>query len=179
MNSKQIRKATTADVQAIIEISKQTFIETFGDVNTPANIEKYITANFNESQIETELNNPESLFYLATSGTQIIGYMKLNFGRVQSANHTPQSMEIQRIYVLKKFLGKKIGQVLMNEAIITGQQEGVDSIWLGVWQQNHQAIAFYTKNNFVEFDVHDFILGDETQTDLLMELRIVNIAQYL
>ena len=179
MNAIEIRKATISDLEIIQEISKQTFIETFAEVNTVENMEKYIRENSNATQLASEINNRESLFYLAIIDTQPIGYLKLNFGNAQTEIHNPQSMEIQRIYVLKAFHGKKIGQVLLNEAIKIGQQSGVDSIWLGVWEKNHKAIEFYNKNNFVEFDTHSFTLGDEVQTDLLMELRIINLANYL
>ena len=179
MNAIEIRKATISDLEIIQEISKQTFIETFAEVNTVENMEKYIRENSNATQLTSEINNRESLFYLAIIDTQLIGYLKLNFGNAQTEIHNPQSMEIQRIYVLKAFHGKKIGQVLLNEAIKIGQQSGVDSIWLGVWEKNHKAIEFYNKNNFVEFDTHSFTLGDEVQTDLLMELRIINLANYL
>ena len=179
MNAIEIRKATISDLEIIQEISKQTFIETFAEVNTVENMEKYIRENSNATQLTSEINNRESLFYLATIDTQLIGYLKLNFGNAQTEIHNLQSMEIQRIYVLKAFHGKKIGQVLLNEAIKIGQQSGVDSIWLGVWEKNHKAIEFYNKNNFVEFDTHSFTLGDEVQTDLLMELRIINLANYL
>ena len=179
MNAIEIRKATISDLEIIQEISKQTFIETFAEVNTVENMEKYIRENSNATQLTSEINNRESLVYLATIDTQLIGYLKLNFGNAQTEIHNLQSMEIQRIYVLKAFHGKKIGQVLLNEAIKIGQQSGVDSIWLGVWEKNHKAIEFYNKNNFVEFDTHSFTLGDEVQTDLLMELRIINLANYL
>jgi ribosomal protein S18 acetylase RimI-like enzyme len=48
----------------------------------------------------------------------------------------------------------------------------VNSIWLGVWEKNHNAIGFYTKNGFITFDKHLFLLGDDQQTDLLMKLEI-------
>lgn len=175
----QIRKATISDLEIIQEISKQTFIETFAEVNTVENMENYIRENSNATQLASEINNRESLFYLATIDTEAVGYLKLNFGNAQTEIHNPQAMEIQRIYVLKAFHGKKIGQVLLNEAIKIGQQSGVDSIWLGVWEKNHNAIEFYIKNNFVEFDKHSFTLGNDVQTDLLMELRIINFANYL
>lgn len=169
-----IRKATNSDLEVIQEISKQTFIETFATVNTPENLDNYVRENFNSQQIALEINNPESSFYLASLDNKIIGYMKLNFGDSQTEIRSPQAMEIHRIYVLKAFHGKKIGQLLLNEAILIGQKFGVDSIWLGVWEENHKAIEFYSKNDFVVFDKHSFTLGNEVQTDLLMELRIIN-----
>lgn len=174
-----IVKATISDLEVIQEISKQTFIETFAEVNKPENLDNYVQENFNSQQIALEINNPESAFYLAILDGETIAYLKLNFGNAQTEIRSDEAMEIQRIYVLKKFYGKKIGQLLLNEAIKIGQKTGVDSIWLGVWEENHKAIEFYSKNDFVEFDKHSFTLGNEVQTDLLMELRIINQSSYL
>ena len=179
MNPIIIRKATISDLEIIQKISKQTFLETFEEVNTPENMENYVRENFNSAKVALEINNPESVFYLATLDNETIAYFKLNFGNAQTEIYNAQSMEIHRIYVLKEFHGKKIGQLLLNEAIKIGQESGVDSIWLGVWEENHKAIQFYSKNDFVEFDKHTFTLGNDVQTDLLMELRIINQANYL
>lgn len=174
-----IRKATIADIEIIQKISTQTFIETFAEANTPENIENYLLENFNLEKLASEINNPESAFYLATLNNNTIAYFKLNFGNAQTEFYNAQSMEIHRIYVLKEFHGKKIGQLLLNNAIKIGQESGVETIWLGVWEKNHKAIQFYNNNDFVEFDKHNFTMGNEVQTDLLMELKIINQVHYL
>jgi ribosomal protein S18 acetylase RimI-like enzyme len=101
-----------------------------------------------------------------------IGYLKLNFGKAQTETYNEQTLEIHRIYVSKAFLGKRIGQLLLDEAIKIAQQTDVDYIWLGVWEENHRALQFYTKNGFVEFDKHIFTLGNDIQTDLLLKLQM-------
>lgn len=179
MNPITIRKATISDLETIQEISKQTFIETFAAVNTPEDLEIYIQENFNSQQVALQINNLESVFYVATLDNDTIGYLKLNFGNAQTEVHNAQSMEIHRIYVLKEFHGKKIGQLLLNKATKIGQQSGVDTIWLGVWEKNYKAIQFYNKNDFVEFGKHNFTVGNDVQTDLLMELNIINQVSYL
>ena len=179
MNPITIRKATISDLETIQGISKQTFIETFAVVNTPENMDNYILENFNIQQIASEINNQESSFYLAILDHKTIAYLKINFGNAQTEIRSAQAMEIHRIYVLKNFHGNKVGQLLLSKAIKIGQQAGVDTIWLGVWEKNHKAIQFYNNNDFVEFDKHNFIMGNDIQTDLLMELRIINQANYL
>jgi diamine N-acetyltransferase len=179
MHTIKIQKATIADLEIIQEIGTKTFVETFAETNSSANLENYVQKNFNAAQVASELNNPESIFYLANLGEKTLGYLKLNFGQAQTEIHSLEAMEIQRIYVLKEFHGKKIGQLFLNHAVKIGQQSGVDSIWLGVWENNYKAIEFYNKNDFIEFDTHTFTLGDEVQTDILMELRIINQANLL
>jgi ribosomal protein S18 acetylase RimI-like enzyme len=79
---------------------------------------------------------------------------------------------VQRIYVLQNFHGKNIGQLLLDEVKKIAQTTGVDYIWLGVWEENHRALQFYTKNGFVVFDKHVFKMGNDEQTDLLMRFHI-------
>lgn len=169
-----IKKATISDLEIILEISKQTFMETFAAVNTTENMEDYVRENFNPVQMASEINNPESAFYLAVLDTKTVGYLKLNFGNAQSEMFDRHLMEIHRIYVLNAFHGKKIGQQMLDKAIKIAQQTGVDYIWLGVWEENRRALQFYSKNGFVEFDKHLFTLGNDVQTDLLMRLETNN-----
>ena len=170
----EIKKATLSDLAIIQNISKQSFTETFATVNSPENMEKYLEESFNTAQITSELNNPDSPFYIAFWETEPVGYLKLNFGNAQTEVIEDSTLEIQRIYVLQAFHGKKIGQLLLDQAIEIAQQEAVEYIWLGVWEENHRAIQFYTKNGFVIFDKHIFTLGNDQQTDLLMKLEIAD-----
>jgi ribosomal protein S18 acetylase RimI-like enzyme len=168
----EIKKATIEDLNVIISLGKQTYTETFAINNTPENNEKYLKENFNADQLRAEINNPNSLFYLAYYVNLPVGFLKINQSDAQTEFFEEPTLEIQRIYVLQAFHGKKIGQILLDLAIKVAQQLAVDYIWLGVWEENHKALQFYTKNGFMEFDKHLFILGDDQQTDLLMKLKI-------
>ena len=172
MSKIEINKASISELETIQKISIQTFTETFAAANTAKNMENYIRDNFNLEKISSEINNPDSAFYIATFENETVGYLKINFGNAQTEKQKENTLEIHRIYVLETFHGKKVGQLLLDEAIKIAQETNIDSIWLGVWEENHKALRFYTKNGFVEFDKHIFILGDEVQTDLLMQLEI-------
>jgi ribosomal protein S18 acetylase RimI-like enzyme len=102
----------------------------------------------------------------------VIGYLKINFGSAQTEPQEDKALEIERIYVVHHFHGKKIGQLLFEKAIQIAQQKKVTFVWLGVWEENHRAIQFYTKNGFEAFDKHIFVLGDDEQTDIMMKLTL-------
>jgi ribosomal protein S18 acetylase RimI-like enzyme len=172
MTTIEIRKATVSDLETIQKISIQTFIETFAAVNTPENIANYIKESLNTEQLTAELNNANSQFYIAYSDTEVVGYLKINFGDAQTETINENALEVQRIYVLQTFHGKNIGQLLLDKVKKIAQTMDVDSIWLGVWEENHRALQFYTKNGFVVFDKHVFIMGNDEQTDLLMQFQI-------
>ncbi|MCH5720030.1 GNAT family N-acetyltransferase [Niabella hibiscisoli] len=164
-----ICSATTDDWVVLQEIGRKTFYETFASSNTPENMEKYLKDGFSEEKLRKELNNEDSQFYLALLNHRVIGYLKLNLGLSQTEMQDSSSLEIERIYVLQEFQGKKVGQVLYSKAMEIALHLDVDYVWLGVWEENKKAISFYTKNGFIAFDQHIFKLGDEEQTDIMMK----------
>ena len=172
MTTIEIRKATVSDLETIQKISIQTFIETFAAVNSPENIANYIKDSLNTEQLTTELNNANSQFYIAYSNAEVVGYLKINFGDAQTETINENALEVQRIYVLQNFHGKNIGQLLLEKVKKIAQTTDVEYIWLGVWEENHRALRFYIKNGFVVFDKHVFMMGNDEQTDLLMQFRL-------
>jgi ribosomal protein S18 acetylase RimI-like enzyme len=135
-------------------------------------MKKHLEEGFSLEKLSAELQNPNSEFYFATLNQVVIGYLKLNFGEAQTELKDNTAIEIERIYVLQEFHGKKVGQLLYNQAIQIAKNKNAAFIWLGVWEKNQRAIQFYTKNGFVEFDQHSFVLGNDKQTDIMMRLKI-------
>lgn len=167
-----IKKITLKDIDHLQKISKQTFYETFSSFNTEENMTIYLDQGFSKEKLKTELNDLKSVFYFAKLENEIIGYLKLNFGESQTELQDYKSIEIERIYVLKEFHGKKIGQLLYEKAIEIANQKNANYVWLGVWEENPRAINFYKKNGFIEFDKHIFKLGNDLQTDIMMKLKL-------
>lgn len=160
------------DLKDLQKIGRQTFSDTFSDGNTSYDMEKYLDKKFSVEQLTVELENKESEFYFAKISGDVVGYLKLNFGKAQTESNLDNALEIERIYVCKEFFGKKVGQVLYNTALEIANQKEAEYIWLGVWEENPRAIRFYEKNGFVEFDKHVFVLGDDAQTDIMMKLKL-------
>lgn len=167
-----LKKATILDQEAIQNISIKTFVSTFSDVNTPENMQDYIDTAFNNQQLANEINNPKTQFYLALHQDLVIGYLKVNFDGAQTESGYLNSLEIHRIYVLEDYHGKKVGQLLFDKAVTIAKENNLKQIWLGVWEKNVKAIAFYTKNDFKKIAEHDFVLGNEKQTDYIMSLNL-------
>lgn len=168
----KIRKINIDDLETLRYLSIQTFKETFEEVNTEEDMQKYLDENLSIEKLKTELENVNSEFYFAENNGEILGYLKLNFKDAQTEKVEENHFEIERIYVLKAFLGQKIGQILFNKAIEIGREKNLEYVWLGVWEENHRAIKFYEKNGFKIFGKHDFVLGEDVQTDLLMKMKI-------
>lgn len=168
----EIIKVTADDITQLQKIGRQTFYETFSAGNTEENMTKYLEEGFSAEKLTIELNNTDSEFYFAVLDNNILGYLKLNFGKSQTELMDGKGIEIERIYVLKEYHGKNVGQILYEKAIQIARQKNADYVWLGVWEENPRAISFYRKNGFVEFDKHIFRLGNEEQTDIMMKLKL-------
>ena len=167
-----IRAISISDLPQLQKIGKTTFAETFTEHNTKEDLDKYLEESFSNEKLSSELNNPHSSFYFAEIEDNVVGYLKINFGASQTELKDNEALEIERIYVLQAFHGKKLGQALYEKAISIAKEMKVKYVWLGVWEQNNKAIQFYKKNGFVQFDTHIFKLGNDEQTDIMMKLKL-------
>jgi ribosomal protein S18 acetylase RimI-like enzyme len=166
----KIRKVNIQDVEKLKEIGKLTFAETFSSDNSEEDMQKYLEEGFSTEKLKAELTDKNAEFYFAELDDKVIGYLKVNFGQSQTEIKDENALEIERIYMLKEFHGKKVGQVLYEKAIELAKEKNVGYVWLGVWEQNSRAIRFYEKNGFLAFDKHIFKLGNDEQTDIMMKL---------
>ncbi len=163
-----IKKCTTTEVALLSELSCSSFREAFGDVNTEENLNSFLEKAYNYNKLQAEMTHPHSSFYLLFDGNTPAGYLKVNDSSAQSDINDPNSLEIERIYLLQMFKGKGYGKLLIETAINLARSMGKSYVWLGVWEQNHHAIGFYKKFGFYEFSKHTFFVGDDEQKDLLL-----------
>ena len=170
MNSFEIKKIGLDQLVPLQEIGRKTFYDTFFESDSEESMKAYLATSFSTQKLTAELENPHSEFYLATQNEVVIGYLKINFGPAQTELQDGNSLEIERIYVLQDYHGKKVGQLLFEKAIAIAKDNSCSYVWLGVWEENHRALQFYSKNGFVAFDKHIFVFGDEAQTDIMMKL---------
>lgn len=170
METIRIERVTLNEIEQLQQIGRQTFSETFSSGNTEENMATYLREGFSIEKLMSELNDENAEVYFAMLRDKVIGYLKVNFGKSQTELQDDKALEIERIYVLKEFHGKQVGQVLYGKAMEIAKLKNANYIWLGVWEENPRAINFYKKNSFVEFDKHIFKLGEDEQTDIMMKL---------
>lgn len=172
MKDIEIRRVTREDIAELQKISSRTFYETFSPHNTAENMRLYLKERFSIERLTQEIDNKDSEFWFATAGNDVIGYLKVNSGKAQTELQDDRALEIERIYVVKEFHGKNVGKLLFEKALNIAEEKNTGYIWLGVWEKNFRASNFYRKNGFREFDRHKFVLGNDTQTDIMMKLTL-------
>ena len=163
-----IRYATNEDADLIADLSRRTFHETFGYVNTKENMDKFMTGPFTREKLIQEVTEPGNTFLLAFDKDIPVGYVRMREGKKFPEFHDKDSIEIARIYSVNSYIGTGVGQQLMRQCIFIAKELKKEIIWLGVWEKNSRAISFYTKWGFEKFAEHDFLLGDDLQKDWLM-----------
>lgn len=168
-----MKKCTAEDVQILQEIGYETFNETFSHQNKPENMKAYLDSAFTIEQLEKELSNPFSQFFFVQVHDEVAGYLKVNINDAQSEEMGKDTLEVERIYIRSKFQKQGLGKHLLQKAIDIAHECHKKKIWLGVWEKNENAIAFYKKMGFVQTDVHTFYMGDEEQTDWVMTKKLI------
>jgi ribosomal protein S18 acetylase RimI-like enzyme len=167
-----VRSATIEDVPTLVNLGAKTFLDTFAMHNTEENMKLYVDKTFTNDQITKEVTDPATMFLIAYDGDTNVGYAKMKMGEIPAGIDSTKAIEIERIYSTQEYVGKRVGQSLMQACINIAKGQGCEVIWLGVWEHNPRAIAFYEKWGFKKFGSHPFLLGTDLQTDLLMKKNL-------
>lgn len=163
------RNAETA--AQLAALGRQTFQEAFAADNRAEDMAAYLDANFTPERQLAELQDPHVVFLLARMQQQLVGYTKLRFGStlgVEPGKTPDQRMEIERLYVQEDWIGTGLGAAMMRRSIEEARSQTCRSVVLGVWEKNERAIVFYKRFGFKVIGQHEFVLGADVQTDLIL-----------
>ncbi len=170
----KIRRAADDDAELLADLSYQTFWDAFHEhpENAPEDMANYMKTAFSVAQTRRELGEGKSIFLLAEIEDEAAGYAKVTLGSSEDGITAENPIELCRLYSHQKFLGKGVGQKLMDECFQIAADNDCDLMWLGVWEFNPRAQAFYKKYGFYKVGRHIFQLGSDPQIDLLMQKEI-------
>lgn len=168
----QIRAATVADAEKLTDLAARTFYDAFADMNTPQNLKAYMSKAFTVDQLTAELSDARARFLLAEADGAMVGYAKLLADKAPASITGQNPIELSRLYVDKKYLGSGVGNDLMQACLDEARSLGHRSIYLGVWEHNYRAQAFYFRWNFRVVGNQIFQMGSDPQLDWLMEREL-------
>ena len=153
-------------------LGARTFTQAFAAQNEPEDLETYVAEAFSEARIAAELGEAGSTFLIGfdpeTGPERPVGYCRLVGGATKEAIRGPAPVELQRLYVEAGRRNGGYGSALLWEGLSLARRLGYRTLWLGVWERNHGAVRFYERWGFEAVGSHDFVLGSDRQTDLLM-----------
>jgi len=167
-----IRLVRPSETEELLSLSRRTFYDAFEHLNNKDDFEAYTSVAFTYDKLLSEVENRHSQFFFAIIDDEKVGYIKLNYASAQTELQDENGIEVERIYVLARQQGKKIGNQLLDFAIDKAKDEGKHFLWLGVWEHNQAAQRFYERNGFKAFGSHKFWVGKDEQTDILMRKEL-------
>lgn len=169
-----IREVSPGEAERLAALGASTFYETFAAGNDEGTMRAYLEQAFSAARMEAELAQPESTFYFAfpEAAEEPVGYLKINVGAAQTEEMGAEALEIERLYVRGEHQGSGVGAALMAQALEEAVRLGKSMVWLGVWEQNHRAVAFYRRSGFEVTGTHIFQFGGEAQTDWIMKRSV-------
>ncbi|WP_304676199.1 GNAT family N-acetyltransferase [uncultured Lactobacillus sp.] len=168
----EIKEVLADNIRELQQISRQTFLETFGSQNSTEDMRKFLDTAYAEEKLKDEVENANSSFYFLTVDNKVAGYLKVNEGDAQTEQVVPNALEVERIYLKQDFQHQGLGLVLIKLAEKIAKEKDKDNMWLGVWEKNYQAQTFYEKDSFKRVSQHTFVVGEDPQTDLILVKRL-------
>lgn len=164
-----IRPATASDAAALAEFGERTFREAFGPDNRPEDVEVYVSATYSAERQAAEIADPDRVTFVGERDGVLVSYAQLRaMGEAPSCVEGPTPIELLRFYVDRPWHGQGVAHALMDAVIAAARSRGARTIWLGVWERNPRAIAFYGKHGFRDVGCQPFKLGGDDQTDRVM-----------
>jgi ribosomal protein S18 acetylase RimI-like enzyme len=163
-----LRTANRRDATPLSRFAEQTFRETFGAANSEADMALHCRTSYGEDIQASEIADPHRLTLLCEDDGRLVGFAQLRWAAAPACVVARAPGEIQRLYVAADWHGRGIARQLMDACLAELRRRGSDVAWLGVWEHNPRAIAFYRKSGFVEVGDHVFPVGGDPQRDVVM-----------
>lgn len=163
-----IRTGEESDATFLAELAARTFHEAFAADNRPEDMAHHISRAYGPSQQQRELVDPAITTLLAEVEGQLAGYAQLRFGAAPDHVAGESPVELWRFYVARSWHGRGVAQALMRRVVAEAYRRGGRTLWLGVWERNARAKAFYVKTGFQDVGSHVFMLGTDPQTDRIL-----------
>ncbi len=160
-----IRRGVASDAEALAIFAARTFADTFASDNSAQDMEAHLAASYGIPQQTKELIDSTVITLLAHSGEQLLAYAQVRRRRGPACVTDDQAVELHRFYVDRPAHGSGVAVTLMSAVHAAAHELDGRHLWLGVWERNLRAIAFYTKMGFVNVGSHDFYVGPDRQTD--------------
>ena len=164
----EIRRGTAADASALAALARETFFDTFASTNDAADMAIHLERAYGVPQQTAELTDPTITTLLVDHGGETVAYAQLRAGHAPTCVSGAEPTELWRFYVRRGWHGRGIAPALMARVVDEAVSGGARTLWLGVWEHNHRARAFYGKCGFADVGEHVFLFGTDPQTDRVM-----------
>lgn len=171
------RPPTAADTEALCQLGRDTFIETFGHLYSEKDLNHFLVTVFGPEGMPVEMQDPELGFLVAEEDGQLVGYCKVGAMHTEvEADPNRRSLELRQLYLRGSHQGKGVAQKLMDWGLEELRRRGAEDVYLTVYSDNHRAQKFYARYGFVEVGKNLFMVGDQADDDRIWKLSLTEPA---
>jgi GNAT superfamily N-acetyltransferase len=163
-----IRIATAADAAVVADLARRTFFDTFAATNDPNDMALHLETAYSIEKQTLEIADRDMTTLLVEEGGVAIAYAQVRADHVPACVTGPKPIELWRFYLDRSWHGRGVAQQLMDRVKAVARERGAKTLWLGVWEKNDRARAFYAKCGFADAGEHIFLFGTDPQTDRVM-----------
>lgn len=161
-----VRPAHSGDADRVSAFGRRVFAVAFAPDNDPLQLERYLATAYTPEAQATELADPAVTTLLACDAADaLLGFAQLRRSAAPPCVTQLPAIELWRFYVDQAWHGRGVAARMMQAVQDTASGCGARTLWLGVWERNPRAQAFYRKAGFRPVGTQCFILGTEPQTD--------------
>ena len=164
----RIRRAEEDDALALSVLAERTFRTAFAESNTPENLQLHCASTFGHALQLAEIRDSSRETWVAEVDGGLVAYAQLRFDATLPMISGERPLEIQRFYVDAAHHGAGLAHQLMAHVVGRAEATGSKVLWLGVWERNPRALAFYRKWGFEAVAEHIFTVGNDPQRDFIM-----------
>lgn len=163
----QIRRAGPADVTALAEVGRATFVETFGHLYPPEDLEAFLAESYTPEAFGPFVETPGHALWLAEAQGQALGYVQAGPCALPHPEVTAACGEVKRLYVRKQAQGSGLGSALLATALEWLGAPG-RRLWIGVWSLNHGAQKLYARHGFERVGAYQFPVGNTLDDEFIL-----------
>ncbi len=162
-----IRRATLDDAATLAELGRLTFVDAFGHLYTPEDLQAFIDDSHSVTAYARALANPDYALWLAEQDGVAIGYAQAGPCGLPHADAQPGDGELKRLYLLRSAQNSGVGVALLDTALAWLERDGPRTLWISVWSENYGAQRFYGRHGFEHAGEYDFIVGEQRDREFI------------
>jgi diamine N-acetyltransferase len=167
-----IRRGALEDAAVLADLARTTFYDAFAATNDATDMALHLERAYSVAQQGAELQDPGITTLLVERDGAAIAYAQIRDHHIPQCITGPAPVELWRFYVHRDWHGRGVAQALMDRVKAESRSRGAKTLWLGVWERNDRARAFYAKCGFADAGEHIFLFGTDPQTDRVMTLAL-------
>jgi len=174
-----IRRATRDDLANLVRVAREAFFATYSTIDDPLDVAAYAERNFTTEAFGAVLDDLSAHLAVLLDAGGMAGYALLVRSPAPGCVVAGRAVELSRLYLLPDRIGRGHGAALLRHALDWAAESGFDTLWLGVYDRNERAMAFYRRFGFEvvgtrPFDWHGEIYHDPVMARAVKLPRLAN-----